>query len=201
MKGTIFIVSAPSGAGKTTLCRKLIEKIPDITYSISYTTRKARKNEIDGKDYFFISKKKFLDMIKKDEFLEWAEVHGNLYGTHKKQIFDLLNKGIDVILDIDTQGAKKIKALKIMATYIFILPPSMDVLEKRLILRGTESEDGIKKRLIQAKNEIKDYKMYDYVIFNNDLLEAVEQLCCIVIANRLHIEKIDHNFIKNKFLE
>jgi guanylate kinase len=201
MKGSIFIVSAPSGAGKTTLCKKLIETTKGITHSVSYTTRKPRKGETDGKDYFFVSEQEFMSMVKSGEFLEWAEVHGNLYGTSKRHIQEIINTGTDVILDIDTQGAKQIRDSGIEATFIFILPPSLKVLEERLRNRGTDPEETIRRRLQQAKKEISDYRIYDYVIFNIRIDEAVEQLRSIVIAKRLSIERVDHKAIEKEFLK
>jgi guanylate kinase len=201
MKGSIFIVSAPSGAGKTTLCKKLTETTEGIRHSVSYTTREPRKGEKDGRDYFFVSEEKFMEMVRRGEFLEWAEVHGNLYGTSKRYIQEIINTGTDVILDIDTQGARQIRDSGIEATFIFILPPSLKALEERLRKRGTDPEETIRRRLKQAKKEISDYKMYDYVIFNIRVDEAVEQLRSIVIAKRLSINRIDHKIIEREFLK
>ncbi len=201
MRGSIFIVSAPSGAGKTTLCKKLTETTEGIKHSVSYTTREPRKGEKDGRDYFFVSEKEFMEMVRRGEFLEWAEVHGNLYGTSKRYIQEIINTGTDVILDIDTQGARQIRDSAIEATFIFILPPSLKALEERLRKRGTDPEETIRRRLQQARKEISDYKMYDYVIFNIRVDEAVEQLRSIVIAKRLSIKRIDHKTIEKEFLK
>lgn len=138
-KGKLFVVSAPSGSGKTTLCSMMMNKYPELKYSISYTTRNPRNNEENGKDYFFISEEEFIDMINKGEFLEWAEVHGNYYGTSLKLINDMLSKGIDIILDIDPQGAMQLKEKLSNAIYIFITAPSFEELEIRLKKRGTDS--------------------------------------------------------------
>ncbi len=199
-KGIVFIVSAPSGAGKTTLCRAALERVDNLQFSVSYTTREPRPGEVEGRDYFFVSREKFLEMVQKGEFVEWAEVHGNLYGTSRAYIEDVLAQGKDLLLDIDTQGAWQIKDSGIEAVFVFILPPNMETLEQRLRSRATEQEDTIKRRLSAAKKEIGDYKMYDYVIINNKLEEAVEDLVGIIRAERLKIDRIDHEFIKKEFL-
>lgn len=193
--GSLFIVSAPSGAGKTTLCREVSRLIPDLKYSISYTTRMPRTGESNRKDYIFVTAEEFGDMIKKGEFAEWAEVHGNLYGTSIKELKNLREKN-DVILDIDTQGAMQIKKRYVEGIYIFILPPSMDALEERLRKRMSNSELEIKERLIRAKEEITKYKEYEYVIINDDFSEALSELRAIIISERCRREKIDTEWIK-----
>jgi guanylate kinase len=189
-EGELFIVSAPSGAGKTTLCRKLSAIVPYLKHSVSYTTRPPRKGEIDNVHYTFISEKKFKAMISKGEFAEWAVVHGNLYGTSIKRLIELNKKGYDIILDIDTQGARQMKRRFKDAVYIFILPPSIKVLEKRLKSRMSEPAREIRKRLEKAKEEILNYKDYDYVIINDKLKRAVRKLESIIIARRLRTNKI-----------
>ncbi len=201
MRGSIFIVSAPSGAGKTTLCRLLTERLSGIRHSISYTTRPPRKNEVHGRDYFFISEEEFMGMVRRGEFIEWAEVHGNLYGTSKAHLFEIVNSGMDVILDIDTQCAIQIKGSGLEAVFVFILPPSMKVLEERLRKRETDPEEVIQRRLKQAKKEISDYTMYDYVIFNDELEKAISELISIVVAERLRIKRVDHEYIRREFLK
>lgn len=199
-RGSVFIVSAPSGAGKTTLCRMLTERLQNIEHSISYTTRKPRPGEINGRDYYFVSKDEFMEMVGKGEFLEWAEVHGNLYGTSKRRLMESIQGGIDVILDIDTQGAKQIRHQGIEATFVFILPPSMDVLRERLIKRASDTEEVIKRRLQNAVQEIADYRLYDYVIINDKLETAFEELKAVVLSRRVSISNIDHHWIEEQFL-
>lgn len=181
----IFVVSAPSGAGKTTLCQKVSNIIPNLKHSVSYTTRPPRKEEINNIHYTFVSKKKFKAMIQRGEFVEWAVVHGNLYGTSKKRLEELSKNGCDIILDIDTSGAAQVRSKFKDAVYIFILPPSLKVLEERLRGRMTESDEEIKKRINRAKEEIADYRNYDYVITNNELKKALRELESIIIAERL----------------
>lgn len=190
MRGNLFVVSAPSGAGKTTLCKRLQAQLNNIRHSISYTTRSPRKGEVNNKDYTFISKEEFKRMIKKGVFAEWAVVHGSLYGTSKKRVEDMLNAGIDVILDIDVQGASKIRNVFKSAIYIFILPPSLNALRKRLLRRMSNSPDEIMMRLKTARKEIKEYKKYDYVIVNNTLNKALSKLQSIVISERLRTKRI-----------
>ena len=199
MKGSVFIVSAPSGAGKTTLCRRLTEVVPRIVHSISCTTRQAREGEVDGRDYFFVDEERFMRMVADGEFLEWAEVHGNLYGTSRAKLFEMIEGGIDVILDIDTQGAAQIRQKGIDATFIFVLPPSPEALRKRLISRKTDSEKVILLRLKKAREEIDDYRLYDYVIVNDSLDVALDELGAVVLSKRLHISRIDHEWIKEAF--
>ncbi|NOY38979.1 MAG: guanylate kinase [Nitrospirae bacterium] len=199
MKGSIFIVSAPSGAGKTTLCRRLTEVVPRIVHSISYTTRQARKGEVDGKDYFFVDEDRFMRMVGAGEFLEWAEVHGNLYGTSRVKLFEMIQGGIDVILDIDTQGAAQIRQKGIDATFIFIMPPSLETLKERLMSRKTDSEQVILLRLKKAREEIDDYRLYDYVIVNERLEVALNELGAVILSGRLHISRIDHEWVKKTF--
>ncbi len=199
--GELFIISAPSGAGKTTLCQKLVNRksgtsIPRLKHSISYTTRPPRKGEINNIHYSFINKRKFQAMIKKREFAEWAVVHGNLYGTSVKRLMETGKKGFDIILDIDTQGATQIKRRFKNAVYIFILPPSMKTLEKRLRGRKSEVTVEIKKRLKRAKEEIKHYKNYDHIIVNVDINKALRELESIITANRLKTSRLDLKLIK-----
>lgn len=198
-KGLLVVVSAPSGAGKTTLCKEISRALPNLKHSISYTTRKPRPNEIDGEHYFFVAREKFKQMIKKGEFAEWAIVHGNLYGTSKKQLSSMLNNGIDVILDIDSQGAMQIKKNWKTGVYIYILPPSFDDLKTRLMERNADAKDEIKKRLKNARKEIPYYKRYNYVIINDRFDKALERLKSIIIAEKLRIERFNKNFIKEKF--
>jgi guanylate kinase len=186
-KGILFIVSAPSGAGKTTLCKMAVDYFADLRHSVSYTTRPPRDNERDGIDYHFVSRNVFQKMIDRGEFLEWAEVHGNRYGTSLNGVEALLKEGFDIILDIDFQGAKQIKnhpTIRRSAAFVFILPPSLKISEKRIIERGKDTQAIITKRLEAAKIEIQESMWYDYVIINDSLEDAFERLKSIVIAER-----------------
>lgn len=195
--GTLFIISAPSGAGKTTLCRELLRKVPGLKLSVSYTTRLPRKGEVNDVHYTFISEKKFKNMIFRGEFAEWAKVHGNFYGTSLKRLKILNKEGYDIVLDIDVQGARQIKKTCRNAVYIFILPPSMNILKQRLAKRKTEDAEKVRQRLERAKDEIAGYRLYDYVIINNKLDKAYRELESIIIADKLKIKHIDHEGIKN----
>ncbi|MBI5101823.1 MAG: guanylate kinase [Nitrospirae bacterium] len=198
-KGSIFIISAPSGAGKTTICRKIMAKLDNLAQSVSYTTRSPREGEVNNVDYTFISKGLFKKMIERGDFVEWAEVHGNLYGTSKKRLEKLMKSGMDVLLDIDTQGAGQIRDTYEGGIFIFILPPSLTVLGERLNKRmgsTNERREDIKKRLSRAADEIKDYHMYDYVIVNDDLKRSVGRFEAIITAEHLSSKKIDMQWIK-----
>ncbi len=183
-KGLAIILSAPSGTGKTTICQKLKTDFPDIKFSISHTTRSPRTNETDGKDYFFISKSQFQEMIKEDEFLEWAEIYGNFYGTAHSTIENILDKGNDLILEIDVQGAEKLKKINFNGIFIFILPPSLEELKNRLNSRGTESAEKIDQRIEVGKLEIKKWSLYDYVLTNNVVEDVVKNISAIVQAEK-----------------
>ncbi len=189
-KGLIFVVSAPSGAGKTSLCKRVVELYSDMRYSVSHTTRAPRGNERDGVDYHFVSEDSFLKMAENNEFIEWAVVHGNRYGTAEASIKKCEDEGIDVILDIDVQGARQIRQRLGRGVYIFILPPSPEELEKRLRGRGTDGEDVINKRLLNAREEINQISNYDYVIINDQFNDAVERLRSIIIAERCNREAV-----------
>lgn len=195
-KGIIFVISAPSGAGKTTICEQLLKNLHNLKMSISHTTRKPRTGEKNGVNYYFISKAKFKEMIEKGDFIEWAEVYGNLYGTSKKMINDLLNSGNDILLDIDIQGAKNIKKIYNKSVLIYLIPPSIEELRIRLQNRKEDSEI-IKKRLNKVADEINEYKFYDYLVVNDDFEEALKKVMCIIQAERLKIKRISKNFIKN----
>jgi len=199
-EGTLFVVSAPSGAGKTTLCKGLIDELGGIRFSVSHTTRAPREGEVDGRDYFFVGEDEFMKMVRADEFAEWARVHGNLYGTSSKLLNETLSDGTDVMLDIDTQGARLIKERYPQGTFIFIMPPSMDELHARLGGRGTNTEDDMSARLKAATEEISQYKNYDYVIVNDILEEALQTLKSVVLARRAAISRVDEEWIRNNFL-
>ncbi|MDI1470973.1 guanylate kinase [Thermodesulfovibrio sp. 1176] len=194
--GTIFVLSAPSGTGKTTICERLIKSLPNLKMSISHTTRKPRIGERDGVDYFFVDREVFETMIKNNDFVEWAEVYGNFYGTSKKVINELFQSGNDVLLDIDIQGAKNIKKTYPDSVLIFILPPSLEELEKRLKQRKEEI-DTIKMRLNKVKEEISQYKIYDYLVINDDLDKAVKEILCIITAEKLKTNKVNQQIINN----
>ena len=187
--GILFIVSAPSGAGKTTLCRKAVDYFHDLRHSVSYTTRSPRDGEKDGIDYHFITKEAFQEMINKGEFLEWAEVHGNRYGTSFNETKKLLAGGLDIILDVDVQGARQIK-LQISGVFIFVLPPSLEDCEKRIKNRGKDSYEAILNRLENARNEIKEMFWYEYVIINENLEDAFERFKSVIIAERSKRERM-----------
>ena len=185
-KGLLLIISSPSGAGKTSICKKLIDEVDDIDLSVSITTRKKRKDEIEGKHYFFKNEDEFNILIKENKFLEHANVFGCLYGTLKKEVLSKINKGIDVIVDIDWQGTRQIaKELPKDIVKVFILPPSMKELENRLGNRASENKENFNKRMSEAKKEISHYKEYDFVIVNNDLQIAVDQIKLILFSERL----------------
>jgi len=187
--GILFIISAPSGSGKTTLISKLVDSIGGIGRSISMTTRSPRAGEIDGVDYIFIGKGEFLKRKKNGEFLEWAKVFDEYYGTPKKYIKHLVAKGQDVVLNIDVQGAMKIKRLKMKTVFIFILPPSIELLKERLVGRSTESKKVINERLKFVKKEMAYLSRYDYAVVNNKIEAALGHLRSIVIAERCKIRR------------
>jgi len=183
-KGVLYIISAPSGAGKSTLCRELLDIFPELRHSVSFTTRIPRVGEVEGRDYHFVSREKFRSMIAAGEFAEWAEVHGNLYGTSLQTLQKCREDGIDLILDIDCQGAAQLKEKRVAGVNIFILPPSYKELRLRLEGRGSDSPEVIEKRLVNAEEEIRQAGWYDYIIVNDVFSRAVEDLKSIVIAER-----------------
>lgn len=183
-EGLILILSAPSGAGKTSLCRELFKTFPDMKESISYTTRAPRPGEVDGEAYCFVSEEIFDRMIVEDAFAEWAEVHGNKYGTALRTLEDARKNGIDLVLDIDCQGAQKLKEQFDGGVYVFIMPPSMEELRRRLEHRSSDAQEVIERRIVRAAEEIKAARWYDYIIFNDDFEIACRELASIVIAHR-----------------
>ncbi len=186
-KGLALIITAPSGAGKTTLIEKLLKEFPNIIFSVSYTTRKPRPGEIHGKDYFFVEKKKFEKLIQDNFFAEWEEVHGNYYGTPISFINDTLETGKDVIFDIDTQGAKQLKNNINNSVAVFIIPPSRKSLEDRIKKRGKDSQQSIMLRLARAKKEIETAYEFDFLILNDKLDVAYEQLKSIYISEKCRV--------------
>jgi len=180
--GILYVISAPSGAGKSTLCRELLDIFSELRHSVSFTTRTPRVGETEGKDYHFVSREEFLRMINAGEFAEWAEVHGNLYGTSLKTLQQSREEGIDLILDIDCQGAAQLKAKQVAGVNIFILPPSYGELRRRLEGRDSDSPEVIAKRLSNAADEIRQAGWYDYIVVNDIFSRAVEDLKSIIIA-------------------
>jgi len=189
-RGTLFVVSAPSGAGKTTLCREIRLRLPDLAYSVSVTTRPPRPGEIDGADFRFVGVSEFKAMLARGEFAEWATVHGNLYGTRARALEDALATGRDVLLDIDTQGAAQLRARYPDAVLIFILAPSVKELEQRLRERRSNMDADIERRLVRAREEIALWRQYDYLIVNRDVKEAMEQLESIILAERCRVARL-----------
>jgi len=189
-RGTLFVVSAPSGAGKTTLCREIRLRLPDLAYSVSVTTRPPRPGEIDGADFRFVGSPEFRTMLARGEFAEWATVHGNLYGTRARALEDALATGRDVLLDIDTQGAAQLRARYPDAVLIFILAPSVKELEQRLRERRSDMDADIERRLVRAREEIALWRQYDYLIVNRDVKEAMEQLESIILAERCRVARL-----------
>ncbi|NLJ83541.1 MAG: guanylate kinase [Halanaerobiaceae bacterium] len=188
-RGNLIVLSGPSGVGKGTVLRRLLKDYKDIEYSISATTRPGRKGEIHGKDYFFLSEEEFFQMVDNNQFIEWAKVHNNYYGTPREYVEKTLQDGRDIILEIDIQGARKVRETYPEAVYVFLLPPSFSELEKRLNKRGTEDEKTKELRLKNAREELKELVNYDYQIINEDLEEAVEQLKAIIVAERCRVKK------------
>ena len=188
-KGILFVVSAPSGAGKTTLLRRVVSRLPGVSLSISCTTRAPRPGEQEGVDYFFISRAEFMDMMREGRFIEWAQVHGDLYGTPRSNL-ERLRQGEDLILEIDTQGARKIREELKDGVLIFILPPSLEVLEERLRSRGGDSEEAIQARLQNAQKELDQMTWYDYIVVNREIEEATKELASIIIAERCRTARV-----------
>jgi guanylate kinase len=202
-RGLLFVVSAPSGTGKTTVVERLMPQVPDLALSRSYTSRPERPGETDGVDYNFITRARFEAMIAADEFLEWADVFGNLYGTCATDVERELARGCDVILVIDVQGARQVRLRYANTVGVFVLPPSFDVLEQRLRGRSKDTEEAMQRRLRTARNEVAAFAEYDYVIVNDELDGCVERLKAIVLAERSRLrsvsaiaEKIVESFIE-----
>jgi guanylate kinase len=188
-QGILIVLSGPSGAGKGTICRELLRSCPNLQYSISATTRTPRTGEIDGVNYLFLSQEKFKDMIKANEFLEWAEVYGNYYGTPRGYVTDTLDSGRDVILEIDTQGAMQIKNKFPQGVYIYIIPPSLDELAKRIHKRGTDSPEAIKQRLSCVRAELSYVNNYNYIVVNDEISRAVTKIQAILNAEKCHVTR------------
>jgi len=196
ISGLLIVVSAPSGTGKTTICKEVMKIVPELRFSISCTTREPRKGEIDGRDYHFISRKEFEERISGGDFIEWAENHGHLYGTLKKDVEGLVTAGYDVLFDVDPRGAKELKSQYNNAVFVFILPPSIDVLKERLKKRGSEENAMMKARFERAAKEIGEVVWYDYAIFNDIIDESVDVLKSIYRAEKNRRERLTKR-IKN----
>lgn len=183
-RGTLFVVSSPSGGGKGTLIRRVLEVVDNLSYSVSYTTRGPRPNEVNGREYFFVDLATFEEMIADGEFLEWACVHGNYYGTSRRQIAEKTASGVDIVLEVDVQGAASVRQLLMDSVSVFILPPSYAVLKERLCARGTDSPENLELRMRNAPEELKQYSSFDYVIINDEIERAVGELASIIYAER-----------------
>lgn len=193
------MVSAPSGTGKTTICRGVLKMVPDLKLSISYTTRPPRPTEKDGKDYFFVTESKFRDMIQQETFAEWAQVHGHSYGTPKKALLASVENGQDVLLNIDSQGAMQLKNCFPQAVFVYLLPPSFKTLKARLMERAADPSEVINQRLEKATEEIRNYSAYSYLIVNDDLKKAIDDLRAIIQAEGLKIHLVDHAWVARVF--
>ena len=189
-KGLILVISAPSGAGKTTLCKRLLQASSSFISSVSFATRRPRKNEIEGVDYYFVSQKEFRKMIEERRFVEWAEVHGYLYGTSAKLLDQAVKEEKDVLLEVDVKGGAQIKKNYPQAVLIFLLPPSWQELTKRLANRRTEDEEKVAERIKRAKREIEYAPHYDYLIVNDDINRALEDLLAIIQAERCRMDRV-----------
>jgi guanylate kinase len=188
-RGLLIVVSSPSGGGKGTLIRRVLKTVPNLGYSVSFTTRRAREGETGGRDYHFISDDEFQAMIEAGEFLEWARVHAHLYGTGRSQVARELSEGRDIILEIDVQGAQSVRGLTTDAVSVFILPPSYEVLRDRLVGRGSEDTAELALRLRNARSEVEQYREFDYVVINDDADRAAAQLASIIYAERARVRR------------
>ena len=199
-KGLLLVVSGPSGAGKGTICKALLNKNDQIKLSVSATTRKPRNGEVHGVNYFFIEKEEFTKMIENGEFLEYAQIYDNFYGTPKAAIIECLEKGQDVILEIEMQGARQIKEVYPEGVFIFVLPPSLEELKSRIVGRGTETQEEIEKRFSCAFEEINQIVNYDYFIVNEDIEKSVNDVEAIISAEKNKVTRYKNNII-DKFKE
>ena len=189
-KGVLIVISGPSGAGKGTICKALLEKHKDIHISVSATTRQPRQGEVHGVNYYFIDKEEFLTRVENDDFLECAEVYGNYYGTPKSNVQELLDSGKDVILEIDIQGALKVKENTEEGVFIFILPPSMEELKQRIINRGSETPESLMRRFNSAYQEINYISKYNYAVVNDTVENAVKKIENILVAEKCRVDRI-----------
>ena len=189
-KGIFIVVSAPSGAGKTTICREVLKAFPEIAYSISYTTRPMRPGEENGKDYYFVSETEFRKKIEAGDFAEWTEKFGFIYGTSMEAMQKVLDQGKNMLLDVDTEGARNLKNRFPEGVFVFILPPSLEELRKRLTGRGSENENDMSVRLEKARDEIREVFWYDYIILNDQVENAIDQLKTIYLAEQNKRERV-----------
>lgn len=199
-RGLLFVVSAPSGAGKTTLCKELVALMPDLRHSVSYTTRKPRPGELHGREYFFVDEHLFQEMIQRNEFAEWAPVYGHFYGTPRSALTNMMDQGLDVLLEIDSQGAMQIKKRFEDAVYIYIMPPSLETLRLRLQNRAGDSPEEIQRRLQKAREEIWSYREYHYIVRNDDMKQALKELEAIVLAERIKTKRLDIGWLEENFI-
>jgi guanylate kinase len=190
MAGRLYVISGPSGVGKSTVIRLVLQKVENLGYSVSHTTRRPREKEVDGAAYHFVSREIFTQMIQAGDLLEWAEVYGDLYGTSFSSLRKQSERGMDVVLDVDPKGALNIRRSFEDCVLIFILPPSLKILEKRLRDRGTESEEALRDRIAKALREIRECPRYDYLVFNDDLPLAVETLKSIILSDRCRTARL-----------
>lgn len=196
-KGLLIVISGPSGTGKGTVCKELL-KSNNFWFSVSSTTRNPREGEVHGENYYFMNKKEFENKIKENDFLEYAEVYGNYYGTPKSKVIEMLDKGKDVILEIDIQGALKVKENYKEGVFIFILPPSMEELKNRIIKRGTETEESLMTRFKSAYKEINYVSKYNYAVVNDKVHDAAEKIQSIIVAEKCRVDRIKDSILLSK---
>ncbi len=194
-RGRLFVISGPSGAGKTTLCKQLVARISNLTFSVSYTTRPPREGEVDGKDYSFVTNDAFHEMIKGNEFIEWAKVYEHFYGTHRNTVIQSLDEGTDLVVEIDEQGAMQLKKAFEEGVFIYLFPPTLATLRTRLEHRGKDSQESIQMRLERAKDEIQHFGEYTYFTVNNELEQSLKQLEAVVIAERMKTAYVNQSSV------
>jgi guanylate kinase len=199
-RGLLFVVSAPSGTGKTTLCKELLALVPGLRHSVSCTTRQPRPGELDGREYWFMDESRFQQMIQRNEFAEWARVYGHLYGTPRQALLEMMEKGTDVLVEIDIQGARQIKKKFDDAVHIYVLPPSIEALRARLLQRGGDSGEEIERRIQKAREELWSYREYYYIVKNEDMKQALKQLESIVVAERTKTKRLDLAWFEQNFI-
>ncbi len=189
-QGIPFVISGPSGAGKTSILRRVLECDPGVRFSVSHTTRAPRSGEIEGQDYFFVAEERFRQLIEQDAFLEWADYQGNLYGTSREAVAGPTREGFDLILEVEVQGARQLREHDRGAVFVFLIPPSLDILEQRLRSRGSDDEDVVRKRLERAREELREIHGYRYVVVNADMEQAVRDFLHIIAACRLERKRV-----------